>query len=67
MEPISFIEIDSKQDLEILKTIINKKTINKLNLVEPKHVRKVYLTEVKKNFFLDPINRKKKFYKIKYH
>ena len=44
MEPISFIEIDSKQDLKILKTIINKKTINKLNLVEPKHVRKKSLS-----------------------
>ena len=53
MEPISFIEIDSKKDLKILKTIINKKTINKLNLVNPKHVRKkIYLSEVKKgNFF----------------
>ena len=45
MEPISFfIEIDSKQDLKTLKTIINKKTIKKLNLVEPKHVRKKSLS-----------------------
>ena len=40
MQPISFIEIDNKNDLKILKTIINKKTVKKLNLVNPKYGKK---------------------------
>ena len=40
MQPISFIEIDNKNDLKILKTIINKKTIKKLKLVNPKYGKK---------------------------
>ena len=40
MDPISLTEIDSKQDLKILKTVLNKNTIKRLNIEDPKYVRK---------------------------
>tara|TARA_B100001057_G_scaffold364698_2_gene367638 strand:- start:2477 stop:3226 length:750 start_codon:yes stop_codon:yes gene_type:complete len=45
MDPLTLIEIDSKRDLETLKVILNQSTIKKLNLVNPKNVKKKNLSQ----------------------
>lgn len=45
MEPLTLIEIDSKEDLETLKLILNQSTTKKLNLINPKNVKKKNLSK----------------------